>query len=131
MYTSTPYLLPSVAPYVEVSVTGTPQRLRTVAPVAPVDWLELLGRMAWHKAPPLELQPVLYSSSWHQPGNPGVLVPPHADNTNGRAPPHNHQVFGDKTELLIDREAEKRTLLLLNQQGFGAQVCACAMGMRC
>nr|BAU37036.1 ethanolamine kinase [Chlamydomonas sphaeroides] len=32
------------------------------------------------------------------------------------------KVFGDKTELLIDREAEKRTLLQLNTRGFGAPV---------
>ncbi|KAG2487423.1 hypothetical protein HYH03_013990 [Edaphochlamys debaryana] len=32
------------------------------------------------------------------------------------------KVFGDKTELLIDREAEKRTLLQLNALGFGAPV---------
>jgi hypothetical protein len=32
------------------------------------------------------------------------------------------QVFGDKTELLIDREAELRTLIALNKAGFGAQV---------
>ncbi|GFR49956.1 hypothetical protein Agub_g12064 [Astrephomene gubernaculifera] len=32
------------------------------------------------------------------------------------------KVFGDKTELLIDREAEKGTLLRLNSVGFGAPV---------
>ncbi|PNW82726.1 hypothetical protein CHLRE_06g291600v5 [Chlamydomonas reinhardtii] len=32
------------------------------------------------------------------------------------------KVFGDKTELLIDREAEKHTLLRLNAVGFGAPV---------
>ncbi|EFJ52542.1 choline, partial [Volvox carteri f. nagariensis] len=32
------------------------------------------------------------------------------------------RVFGDKTELLIDREAEKHLLLRLNQAGFGALV---------
>ncbi|KAG2443142.1 hypothetical protein HYH02_009553 [Chlamydomonas schloesseri] len=32
------------------------------------------------------------------------------------------KVFGDKTELLIDREAEKHTLLQLNAVGFGAPV---------
>ncbi|KXZ49428.1 hypothetical protein GPECTOR_21g654 [Gonium pectorale] len=34
------------------------------------------------------------------------------------------KVFGDKTELLIDREAEKHILLRLNQLGFGAKVLA-------
>jgi ethanolamine kinase len=32
------------------------------------------------------------------------------------------RVFGDKTEVLIDRENELRTLLYLNQKGFGARV---------
>jgi hypothetical protein len=36
--------------------------------------------------------------------------------------PAPRQVFGDKTELLIDREAEKHTLLRLNAVGFGAPV---------
>ncbi len=34
------------------------------------------------------------------------------------------QVFGDKTELLIDREAELRLLVTLNKAGFGARVLA-------
>ncbi len=32
------------------------------------------------------------------------------------------KVFGDKTELLIDREAELAILLQLNAAGFGAKV---------
>lgn len=34
------------------------------------------------------------------------------------------KVFGDKTELLIDRAAELQVLVTLNQAGFGAQVLA-------
>lgn len=33
-------------------------------------------------------------------------------------------MFGDKTELLIDRDVELRLLLKLNDAGFGAKVCA-------
>ena len=32
------------------------------------------------------------------------------------------KVFGEKTELLIDREVERRVLLQLNKAGFGAKV---------
>jgi ethanolamine kinase len=32
------------------------------------------------------------------------------------------KVFGDKTELLVDRKSELRTLVMLNARGFGAQV---------
>ena len=32
------------------------------------------------------------------------------------------KVFGDKTELLIDREQELKVLVHLNKSGFGAQV---------
>jgi thiamine kinase-like enzyme len=33
------------------------------------------------------------------------------------------KVFGEKTELLVDREQELKTLVRLNALGFGAQVC--------
>ncbi len=39
------------------------------------------------------------------------------------------KVFGDKTELLIDREAEQRTLIKLAAQGFGAKVRCHACGV--
>ena len=32
------------------------------------------------------------------------------------------RIFGDKTDLLIDREQEARVILQLNTAGFGAQV---------
>ena len=32
------------------------------------------------------------------------------------------KVFGEKTELLVDRDQELRTLIKLNASGFGAQV---------
>lgn len=34
------------------------------------------------------------------------------------------KVFGDKTEQIIDREAEKVVVVALGQQGFGPKVCA-------
>ncbi len=32
------------------------------------------------------------------------------------------KVFGEKTELLVDREGELKTLIMLNSRGFGAKV---------
>lgn len=40
----------------------------------------------------------------------------------GGPPPVAVKVFGDKTELIIDRDAEKHVLVELNRAGFGAQV---------
>jgi ethanolamine kinase len=36
------------------------------------------------------------------------------------------RVFGEQTDLLIDRAREKEVVLQLNQAGFGAPVRACA-----
>lgn len=43
--------------------------------------------------------------------------------------PSPFQVFGDKTELLINRDAEKLLLLQLNAAGFGAPVWAGQRGL--
>jgi len=40
------------------------------------------------------------------------------------------KVFGDKTEQIIDREAEKVVVVALGVQGFGPQVLATAMAAK-
>uniref|UniRef100_A0A7S0VNF9 ethanolamine kinase n=1 Tax=Polytomella parva TaxID=51329 RepID=A0A7S0VNF9_9CHLO len=52
-----------------------------------------------------------------------ILVKADPSGFNGLSPVA-VKVFGDKTELLIDREVEKTVLVQLNQHGFGAKVLA-------